>query len=153
MQASSLRVLKNSDSQKSAAGVPPENHGEAIDPLAAVRGVDQRRDVPADEIAALGVTQGPGEAVVRLLQRRGGVRDGHLGKRCAGVLHGQVAQRDLPNHREHRAKRIPVDLDRLSSPTWEALGQPVGNRHIHRIARSGPDASVQLRMQRLELVL
>ena len=79
----------------------------------AVRSVDQRRDVPVDEIPALGVAQGPGEAVVRLLQRRRGMGDRHRRQRDAHVLHGQVPKRDPPDHREHRAKRIPVDLDRL----------------------------------------
>jgi hypothetical protein len=99
------------------------------------------------------VTQGPGEAVVRLLQRWRGVGDRHLRQGGADVLDGQVAQRDPPGHREDRAERVPVDLDGLGGPAGQALGQPVGNRHIHRVARSGPDARVQLRMQRLELVL
>jgi hypothetical protein len=51
------------------------------------------------------------------------------------------------------AERIGVDLDRLGGPARQSLGQPVGNRHVHRVARSGPDARVQLRVQRLELVL
>jgi hypothetical protein len=121
--------------------------------LAAVRRAGQRRDVPADEIPAFCVAQGPGEAVGRLLQRRRGMGDRHLRQRGADVLHGQVAQRDPPHHRKDRAERVPVDLDGLGGPAGQALGQPVGNRHIHRVALDGPDASVQLGVQRLELVL
>jgi hypothetical protein len=36
--------------------------------------------------------------------------DRHPRQRGADILHGQVPQRDPPDHREHRAERIPVDL-------------------------------------------
>jgi hypothetical protein len=79
--------------------------------------------------------------------------DRHRRQRGAHVLHGQVPQRYPPDDREHRTKRIGVDLDRLGGAARQALGQPVGNRHVHRVARSGPDARVQLGVQVLELVL
>jgi hypothetical protein len=79
--------------------------------------------------------------------------DRHRRQRGAHVLHGQVPQRYPPDDREHRTKRISVDLDRLGGAARQALGQPVGNRHVHRVARSGPDARVQLGVQVLELVL
>jgi hypothetical protein len=110
--------------------------------LAAVRSVDQRRDVPADQVPALGVPQGPGQAIVRLLQRRRGMCDCHLRKRSSYILHSQVAHRDPPDYREHRAQRIPVDLDRLGRPAWQALSQPVGHGHVQRVTRDRPNASV-----------
>jgi len=39
------------------------------------------------------------------------------------------------------------------SPARQALGQPVGNRTFDRVALDGPHARIQLRVQRLELVL
>jgi hypothetical protein len=51
-----------------------------------------------------------------------------------------ACRRESAADREHRARRIPVDLDRLGGAARQALGPPVGNRHVHRVARSGPDA-------------
>jgi hypothetical protein len=45
----------------------------------------------------LGVAHGPGQAVVRLLRRPGGMRRGRLRQRPPHVLHGQFLQRNRPD--------------------------------------------------------
>jgi hypothetical protein len=60
---------------------------------------------------------------------------------------------DPPDHRNDRAERVPVDLDRLGGPARQALGQPLSDRGLDGVALDDPDARVQFRVQRLELVL
>ena len=96
---------------------------------------------------------GPGEAVVRLLQRPGGVRGRHLGQRGPDVLDGQILQKDRPDDGKERSQRVPVNLDRLGGTPRKPLRQPVGNGLLHGVPLHRPDARVQLGVQLLEPVL
>jgi hypothetical protein len=121
-------------------------------PSPPARRIHQRRHVPADQILPLRVPNRPGQAVMALLQRPGRMRRRHLLQRTTHVLHGQVLQRDPPDDRQQRPQRVPVRLDRLSSPPRQSLVQPVGHGLVDRVPLSRPQPGVQFGVQRLELV-
>ena len=42
---------------------------------------------------------------------------------------------------EHKAKRVPVDLDRLGDPARESLGQSVSHGGLDCVTLDGPEAT------------
>jgi len=81
------------------------------------------------------------------------VRGRHLLQRRPHVLHGQLLQRNPPDNVSNGRSESRFRLDRLGGTPGQPFVEPVGHGLLHRVTLGGPQAGIQLRVQRLSLSL
>ena len=118
----------------------------------ALRGVDQRGDVVHDVTAGLGVTDYPGQRVVRDRHRAAGVILRQLDQDAAHVVRGQLPQLDAADDGGDRLEDVTVERDGPGRPAAEALGQPVVYGALDRVGVLGLHAGVPFGLELLELL-
>jgi hypothetical protein len=104
-----------------------------------------------DVAVGLGVTQGPGQRVVREGHRPAGVarRDTDQGR--AHVVRGQQPQLDAADDRRDQLEDVMIEPDRPGRPAVQTLGEPVVGGPLDGVGMLGLDAGVLLGLELLEL--
>ena len=121
-------------------------------PVLPSRRPDQGGHIPAHQVVCLGMTDRPHQAVVRDLH--GPCRQ-VTAESCQGrpdVSGRQFPQRGSPQPLHQRLDSVPVQLDRPRRPARQPVLEPRIHRRLDRVSRRGLHASVQLRVECLELV-
>lgn len=116
------------------------------------RRIDERRHVPSDKVVRLGVPNRPGERCLGDLQVASRQPVAECFKPCAHVPGRQFLERpgaDLPHERR---QDLLVHGPGALGPSRQPALEPVIHRLLHGVGSRGAQATVELGVQRLEVV-
>ena len=121
-------------------------------PGLAFRGVDQRRDIPAHQVASLSMPDRAGQRVVRDRHRGAGTILPEHGQRVPHIVRGQVPKRRMAGELQDRLEHVPVLRDGGSRPAVEPVAEPVIDGLPHGVGGGRPHSDSDLLAEIPELV-